>query len=103
MAGLLMRRMPPKEIANHFGRVLRTCDEFRAKTPAGLVNMNDRVSAVASQLVAAIDSDFIMVIHSEGGKWGESEPDPAGPPRWYEGYQDGAHDGSARRPGFSGP
>lgn len=103
MAGLLMRRMPSREIANHLGRVLRTCDEFRAKSPGDLVDINFRVSAVASQLVAAIDGEFMMVIHSEGGKWGEGEPDPAGPARWPEGYNGGAHDGSATRTRISGP
>lgn len=103
MAGLLMRRMPHAEIAIHLGRVLRSCAEFKPASPAGSVDTNRRISVVARQLAEAIDNSFAMVIHTDQGQWGVHEPDPAGPARWPEGYNSGAHDGSATRFRISGP
>ena len=95
-----MRRMPAREVAQHLGRVLRECDEFKAPTPADTVDKNRRIGEVAAALVRSIDSDFMMVIHTDQGRWGIDEPDPAGPARWYDGYSGGAHNGSATRSRF---
>lgn len=95
--------MPAKEIAQRFGSVLRNFPEFKAKRPGELYDLNDRLSMVTAALAQSIDNDFMMVIHTDGGRWGVDEADPAGPARWPDGYQGGAHDGSARRVGFSAP
>ncbi len=104
-----MRRMPDKEVASLFGSVLREQPEFKPASPAKSVHTNQRISAVACALAAMLNKPYCMVIHTDpradrmSGAWGVDEPDPAGPARWHDGYNDGAHDGSATRPGFSGP
>ena len=97
-----MRRMPEKEIAQRLGSVLRTFPEFSAKRPADLCSLNDRLTVITAALASCVDNDFAMVIHTDHGKWGVDEPDPAGPARWHEGYCGGAHDGSSGRGRFSG-
>lgn len=87
MAGLLMRRLPRKELVERLAGSLRREQEFSGRG-RDLLATGERVSTIAGRLADLIDGTSMMVIQTDAinahglpGRWGIDEPDPAGLPR----------------------
>lgn len=87
-----MRRMLRQELVERFASVLRDETEFKGKG-SDLLRLSERASSIAHRLAGLIDSGCAMVIHTDvidnigtPGRWGQHEPDPAGPPRRPKNY-----------------